>query len=469
MNPATIHGYCDEIEILLQKIRNEVDDVDPEIPTDEVVVSEPGDLQPSLTAGGAVALAPDVEFIGSYEFDTPSTSLRGQGGNKIVGQNNPALRVGIDIDNIRIQTLEGESNYDSVIRVGKNDTNQVEVDQAPHTVAIHQVFVESHRGKRGIEINAANVEIIDCEVRDVYATSKQDSQAIAILNAPGPVLISGGYFEAASENIMVGGDSMKIPNCRPTGVTIKDATFTKPIAWKGNPDIPTKNLIELKDGHDVHILRCILTHSWASGQDGYGFMFTPKNGGSLRNVVVEDCEMSEVGAIVNITGHDFTSDVASTLPRTQVTFHGGTYLTNKTAMGGPGRFCLITEGPERVVFDGLTIEHEGSSFIDYADKDSCDVLYILNSTWNYGSYGLRIGGANHGDNTAGIIKDLRIEDNTIRGAHSQFRSRYPNNIYIEAMSAKREREIDSKYAVQVMEREVSEELKRLRARLKSDV
>jgi hypothetical protein len=470
MNPDTILGYCDEIDVLTQKIRDELGSEPPDPgPEDETVINNCGDVQATLTAGGNVALAPNLVCEGSYSFDTPDTKLRGQGGNKITGSGNPALRVSVGINHIGIEALEGASNYDSVIRVGKNDTNQTTVDQAPDDVKIEGVRVATHRGKRGIEINAANVTVKDCDIRDVYSSAKQDSQAIAILNAPGPVLISGGYFEAASENIMVGGDKMKIPNCRPTGITIEDAVFTKPIAWKGNSSIPTKNLLELKDGHNVTIRRCTLTNSWASGQDGYGFMFTPKNGGSLRNLVVENCTMSEVGAIVNITGHDFTADNASSLPRTTAEMRGGSYRTNKTVMGGPGRFCLITEGPESVVFRGMTIEHEGSSFVDYADKASCDILHILDCTWNYGSYGIRIGGANHGDNAAGVIKDLVITGNTIRGAHSQFKSRYPDNIYIDAMSAEREREVDRKDIVQAVQRELNEELKRLKARLRSDV
>jgi hypothetical protein len=428
MSIEDILGYCDEIDALTEKIRNEIDtDPGPEPPGDEVVVSDTGDLQPSLTAGGAVALAPDIEFIGSYEFDTPNTSLRGQGGNKIVGQNDPALRVGIGIDGIVIETLEGESNYDSVIRIGKNDTNQVEVDQAPDGIVIHQVHVASHRGKRGIEINAGNVEIIDCDIRDVYSPNKQDSQAIWIGNAPGPVLIEGGYFEAASECFMIGGDAMKIPDCRPTGITVRGATFTKNLAWKDNPDIPVKNIFELKDGHDVLIEDCDLSNCWQSAQDGYAFMFTPTRGGSLRNVVVKNCRVSEVGGIVNITGID---DDAVDPPRTQIEIYGGEYKTNKAVMGGSGRFALIGRGPEWFIVEDAFIRHEGSSFIDISDKAVVDELRIMGCDFNYGEYGIRIGGYNHGDNSQGLVKTMIIEGNTIIGAHAHFKDRWPKNTYV---------------------------------------
>ena len=471
MDTEKILSYCNQIDILTQKIREEIIIAPPEPPepTDETLVPAGGDLQAAMDEGGNLRLAEGATFTKSdgYLFNTPQTAVRGSGNVISSDSSNGGFRLPVGARGCTLEHLTVKAPKNEVaVQIGKNDSNQTTVEQAPAEVTVTQVTVMGHRGKRAIECNGNGVVFTDCDIRDVYDPEKADSQAIWIGKSPGDVTIKGGHFEAASENIMVGGDKMKIPNCRPTNILIEDATFTKPLTWKGNTAIPTKNLIELKDGHNVHLRRLILFHSWASGQDGYGFMFTPKNGGSLRNVLVEGCEMSEVGAIVNITGHDFTADNASSLPRTQVEFRGGTYRTNKVAMGGPGRFCLITEGPERVVFTGLTIEHEGSSFLEVGDKDACDVIHVCDSEWNYGSYGIRIGGYNHGDNALGIVKELKIEGNTIRGAHSQFKSRYPDNTYIDSMSYEREREVDRKDVIAAMEREVAEELKRLKQWLK---
>jgi hypothetical protein len=467
MDTQKILQYCDQIDTLTQMIRDEVlagGPIHPPEPTDETLVPAGGDLQAAMDEGGNIRLADGANFTkaAGYQFYMPQTAVRGNGNTVSSDQSGAAafrLPVGARSCTMEVMTLRAPKN-EVAVQIGKNDSDQTTVEQAPTDVTLTEIVVTGHRGKRAIECNGAGVVFQHCDIRDVYDPEKSDSQAIWIGNSPGDVTISGGHFEAASENIMVGGDKMKIPNCRPTNILIEDAEFTKPLAWKGNSAIPVKNLIELKDGHTVTIRRCILTNSWASGQDGYGFMFTPKNGGSLRNVLVENCTMSEVGAIVNITGHDFTSDIASSLPRTQVEFRGGSYRTNKAALGGPGRFCLITEGPERVVFTGLVIEHEGSSFLEVADKDAVDVLHILDCEWNYGSYGVRIGGYNHGDNQLGVVKDLRIEGNTITGAHSQFRERYPDNTYVGTMSVEREREVDRKDVIRAMENEVAEELKR---------
>ena len=210
------------------------------------------------------------------------------------------------------------------------------------------------------------------------------------------------YLEAASENILVGGDAMKIPDCRPTQITVRTCVFCKPLAWQGDAAIPVKNLLELKDGEDVLIEDCDFAQCWKSAQDGYCFMFTPSNGGSV-SVVVRDCRVRDVGGIVNITGVDTTG---ANQRRTRVAIDGGEYCTNKATMGGSGRFSLITGGPERVTVERAFIQHEGASFIDVGDSAPIDVLRIVGSTWNYGSYGLRIGGYNHGDNTLGQIGKL---------------------------------------------------------------
>jgi len=470
MDTQKILQYCDQIDTLTQMIRDELLVGGPIHPPDEVLVPAGGDLQAAMDEGGDIRLAEGANFttLTGYTFNTPQTAVRGDGNTISSDQSGAAgfrMPVGARGCTLEGMTVKAPKN-EVAVQIGKNDSDQTTVEQAPTEVTVTRITVAGHRGKRAIECNGKGVLFTDCDIRDVYDPEKADSQALWIGNSPGDVTIRGGYFEAASENIMVGGDKMKIPNCRPTNILIEDAAFTKPLAWKGNSAIPVKNLIELKDGHNVIIRRCILTNSWPSAQDGYGFMFTPKNGGSLRNVLVEGCEMSEVGAIINITGHDFTADNASSLPRTQVEMRSGTYRTNKAALGGPGRFCLITEGPERVVFDGLVIEHEGSSFVDLADKESCDILHIFDCEWNYGSYGVRIGGYNHGDNGLGIIKDLKIEGNTITGAHSHFRERYPDNTYVGTMSVEREREVDRKDVIRAMESEVAEELKRLRKWLK---
>jgi len=459
-NADTITACCDQIDVLTEQIRTEAarPPVPPRPPMPITVVAADDDLQSKLQTGGLFVLEAGGAWELGYSFEVANTALSGVlGDTTLGGDRRPALTVPMQVDGAILGgTTVRVEGHEVAVQLGRNDTQQNAVDLAPRRVLLHRVLSAGHRGKRCIEVDAADVWIIDCDVRDLYDPEGQDSQAIWIGNAPGPVLVEGGYFEAASENLMVGGDQMKIPNCRPTGITVRDAEFHKPLAWR-DQGVKVKNILELKDGHDVLFERCALWSCWKSAQDGYAFMFTPTRGGSLRNVVVRDCRVWDVGGIVNITGIDtnYPSE-----PRTQVSIIGGEYRTNTGAMGGTGRFCLIGRGPEWFIVEDALIAHEGSAFIDVSDKAPVDLLRVAGSTWNYGQYGIRIGGYNHGDNQLGIVAAIEIEGNTISGAHSQFRDRYPHNTYVDSMSRDREIEVDGR--AEDYAREVAEELARVR-------
>ena len=459
MDPEKIFAYCDQIDALTQQIRDEVLTTPP-VPVipDPTVVNAGDDLQAYLDQGGLFALAPEATFVtaGGYRLPIAQTGIRGASANGLGADTAPAVSIppgmrGAIVEQLALQV----SRHEVVVIAGRNDDQQTSLEVVPVGVRFRTLRSTGHRGKRVFEINASEVEILDCEVFDCFDPAGRDSQAIWIGNAPGPVRVEGGYFEAASENLLVGGDAMKIPNCRPTGLTIRAATFHKRLEWKDAGGPPVKNILELKDGHDVLIEECDLAFCWKSGQDGYGFMFTPTRGGSLRNVVVRNCAMREVGGIVNITG----IDAGGGTPRTQVSISGGTYRTNRAAMGGSGRFALVTRGPEWFRVENVTVVHDGSAFVDVADKAKVDQLEIVGSTWNYGAYGVRIGGYSHGDNQLGIVGAIRIEGNTITGAHSAFRARYPNNTFLSAMT--RDAELLAEAGEAEERRLVAEELDRL--------
>ena len=435
MNPETINGHCDEIDHLTALIRTEAatpTPPDPRPPLDVTLVEAGADLQAVLAEGGSglyVLAAGETFARGSgFQLATPQVALSGAGETTLAAETAPAVTVPVGMQGVFLGNLGLQaSRSEVVVLLGRNDSQQTTVAQAPRRIVCRRLVSSGHRGKRVVEVNAREVYLADLDVRDAYDPEQLDSQAICMLNAPGPLLVEDSYLEGASETFMCGGDTMKIPGVRPSGITFRRVKLTKYPAWR-TQGIKVKNIFELKDGHHVLIEECELWFCWKSGQDGYCFMFTPSNGGSLRNVVVKTCQVWDVGGIVNITG----TDASGINPeRTQVSVLGGEYRTNVGAMGGTGRYALITRGPEWFITEGAVIAHEGASFIDCADQAPIDRLHILNSTWNYGSYGVRIGGRNHGDNSLGLVDDLRIEGNTISGAHSQFKERYPHNTYVD--------------------------------------
>lgn len=321
-----------------------------------------------------------------------------------------------------------------MIRLGLNTSAQDTVEKTPKNILIEDVDIPTLRGKRLIEINAQNVVVQRVKLLDVYSPYKQDSQAIAVLNSPGNVTVQNFLLEAASENFMVGGDTMKIPNTRPTNIVIQDGTLSKNLAWRtmklpdGTEAVPVKNLLELKDGNNVTIRRLVARNCWKSGQNGECFMFTPSNGGSVRNVRVEECDVDNVGSIVNITG----TDASKINPdRTQVSFAGGIYKVKSKTMGGRGCFALITRGPEYLDITDCDITVDGYNFLIIGDKTSIERIKVTGCRFNTGTkYEISIGGLHNGNNSLGIVKQLIVENNTISGASSTFKKNFPNNIYV---------------------------------------
>lgn len=443
MDNNKVLQYCDQIDVLVEQIRNEV----AEPPVEFVTINAGEDLQAALNEGGAYQLANGADFgtSGGYKLVVSNTTLVGISENKLVGSRGPALRCDLEFQGAVIEDLQlGTTEYDdSIVRLGLNTSVQNDLLKVPRDISLTRISVPTYRGKRAIQINAADVIIEDCDIRDVYAPSKQDSQAILVLNSPGNIEVRNCYLESAGENMMVGGDAMKIPNCRPTNILVEDCQLTKPIAWKGNTAIPVKNLFELKDGHNVTLRHCELWNCWTSAQIGHAIVFTPTAGASLLNALIEDCNVHDVGGILNITGLEQHGNYPNE-PRTQVRVKGGTYKTNKAQMGGRGQFAQIGCGPEYLIVEDAEIQIDGTSFILIWDDKPIDKLHIFNSSWNYGSYGIMINGRAHGDNSLGQIKDLKVEGCMIRGAHSAFRTRFPNNTYTDVLSANQEKKIDTR-------------------------
>lgn len=314
-----------------------------------------------------------------------------------------------------------------MIRIGLNTTLQNTAALVPKNVLIEDIEISGVRDKRAIEVNFAKGVIRNCKITDVYHPNKQDSQAIWVGNTIGDLEISDNHLQAASENILIGGDTMKIPNTRPTNIRILRNLLDKKMEWKDDPAIPVKNLLECKDGHSVWIEDLVARNCWQSGQGGYCFMFTPANGASLRDINVVRANVSNVAGIVNITGNDATG---VNKVRTQVRFDGGIYTTNKAEMGGRGDFALITRGPEYLDVFNCNIEIDGTTFIYVGDDKQIERIQVENCRFNAGKYGINIAGRMNGDNSLGIVKSLIIRNNTILGASSKFKDNFPDNTYI---------------------------------------
>lgn len=415
MNKELVNQMLHDIYLRLEAVKAEVNREE-RITTVEA-------LEKALSIGGT-----DINLeTGIFDVKLP---IRIPGDTKVLG--NSAKIVGLpyvneDDSNIVLVDLELASPNvaRSLIRLGNNIDGAQTLDRIPRNIILDKVYIKSHRGRTAIEVNSDTTSLYDCVVTDVYDPAGTDSQAVVVQNTPGNLHLSGGHYEAASENLLVGGDSLRLGTTR-RNIYIGRASFTKRLEWMGK--VPVKNLIELKDGWGVLIDECALTNCWVSGQTGYAFVFTPVMGGQVQ-VEVRNCSVSNVVGVALIGGVD-KNGINTT--RTQVRFEGGRYEMNSEILGGTSRFALMTGGPEEVIINNVEVTANGNfpQFVYVGDTKPVERLHITNSKFPYGAYGLSIAQEHHGANTKGIVKSLVIKGNTISGAKDAFKKLHPENIYV---------------------------------------
>lgn len=315
----------------------------------------------------------------------------------------------------------------------------------PRGIRLRGLTCPRHRGKRVFEVNATEVEIVLCAVHDHWDTDLSDSQAIGILNTPGAVTVSGGVFEGCSENILIGGDKLKLTGgIRPTRFRFDGVTLRKPPAWRTDGvKRGLKNLFELKDGEDVELTRSLLEHHWQDAQPGWPVVITPRTGGAIRNVTLSEVTIRDVPAGFNITGHNTGNDEIRwpTPFRTANITLRDVLVVTSPGIGGNGVLVQLTNGG----CDGLTLTRvraiaHGSSCIVVGDKEPAGSLVMTGCHAHAGKYGFFTGGrinaidplwhANPDGTPAGGYSGFSVEGNTFTDHSSELARRLPGNTFL---------------------------------------
>lgn len=399
-----------------------------------VIVRVPsgGNLQLALDNGGNI----ELEAGGTYESNgfrvrQSGTTIIGNGAT-LVASSGPALYVLPGVNDVTVSDLSGRSPNGAVFLLGANDAAiQATLDLVPRRITFTRVRVPTHRNKRGFEINAADVQLIDCEVLDTWATSLADSQGVGILNTPGNVIVRGGRYQAASENVLVGGDTMKIPGVIPTNLTFENLMLDKPLSWKTDGvRRAVKNNFELKTGINVSVRNCTLDGCWRDGQDGYAFMITPKSGGTVQNVLIENCRIRNVSSAFNFTGHTLATDPTPGGRTIGVVVRNVTAVCNKTIYSGRGIFCILTMGVGDVTFDNIVSVMDGTSVILGGDHERIASITVTNSFFVAGTYGVMLGGNANATLWNATVDALDVRTNTIADANATLKRNLPENTYV---------------------------------------
>lgn len=403
------------------------------------------DLQGALNAGGLVELTPGATFAGQFTVSS-DTTLRGNGA-AIHGPNGPALFVALGARNVVISDLIATSGWTgAVIEIGANTPAQNTIALAPSDITLERVIVPRHNGRRGIEVNGVRVSVIDCEVLETWSTAGHDSVGLGILNAPGPVTIRGGRYQAGSIGILTGGDTMKIPGIIPTDILIEGVEVSRPMSWRTDGVVrKVKNLIEFKTGRNVIIRRVLGFGSWRDGQSGYALLFTPGSGGFIENVVVEDAHFWNVANGVQVTGRNDNS--VTPHPTRGIVIRRTRFDLDKD-LGGSGlygRFLHIQQEAEDVTAeDVIATGNVGTSQIlgaygtvmnpDGTTRTAGPMrrLELRRNRIACGSYGLNLGGGANGSLAGTFVTELLdVSGNTFGGCASAMRANFPSNTFID--------------------------------------
>jgi len=194
--------------------------------------------------------------------------------------------------------------YFNIIQIGTGNENSV--DEIPHHIEFDRVYVRGHETlgqRRGIAANGKHIKISNSYFADLKREG-EESQAIAVWAADGPIEITNNYIEAAAEGVLFGGAESKL-GIIPGNAVIRDNWFNKPLNWRSKKWV-VKNHLEIKSGQNIKIENNLMTNNWEMGQEGTAVLFrTGVDSG--KDAIVSDVEFSNnivrgTGSAINIFG-----------------------------------------------------------------------------------------------------------------------------------------------------------------------
>ena len=265
------------------------------------VVTTAAELDAALLVGGTIKLEPG-QYAGNFTVSVDGTTLLGVAGlpeTRVTPEHVAAVLLtpadpykavlSIQASRVRVEGLTAmpARNDREVVLVGQLEATTSEAQ--PDAVVIDRVAVLAGEagGVRGISLHTRGVTVTRSHVAGFWYRYR-DSQAIWINNGPGPYTITDNYLEGSGENIMVGGDAIRIPNVVPSDILIARNTIYKPESWRtlyGS----VKNSVELKAGRRVTIEDNLIDGNWKDAQGGDTIVLTPRNpSGGCPWIVVED-------------------------------------------------------------------------------------------------------------------------------------------------------------------------------------
>jgi Carbohydrate binding module (family 6) len=410
-----------------------------------ITVNAGGSLQAAIDAaqpGDTILLQAGATFTGSFKLpakngtayitirsSAPDASLPAPGERmnptfasllpKIRATNTgPAMRVSPGATYWRLLFLEFlpamSTASANLVEFGGAGSSQTSVSSAPKHLIMDRCYLHgdpAYGHRRGLALNSGDTWVLNSYFSDFKGVS-QDTQAINGWNGPGPFVIENNYLEAAGENMMFGGTDPSIPNLVPADITIRRNLITKKTAWM-TQSWTVKNLLEFKNVQRVLVEGNTFENNWASGQQGYSILFTPRNQSGtnpstvVRDIVVQNNVIRHVAAAFNIMGYD---NLARSQQTQNIAIRNNLLYDVNTRWStpnnpSPGRLAIIGGGPKNISFDHNTVDNNGSSTIFIYGGYTLTGTNILgfdvtNNLLRDNTYGIY--GDKHGEGTVGL-------------------------------------------------------------------
>jgi hypothetical protein len=292
------------------------------------------------------------------------------------GNNEAVIKTEAGAHHYRIRGLEisatADDNADiltSMVTLGTDLTTQSTVESVPHHIDIDRCYIhqnlqnpDEHHVKRMISLHSGLTTITNCHISGAHHASAE-VQAINGYNGTGPYFIINNYIEGATENIMMGGGSCRLPEV-PSDVTFKRNYLAKPETWRGVYAV--KNIFEIKFGKRYDIQGNRFERTWADGQDAAIVIKVDSNNLSANtdaktkteDIYFANNHIKSAPTAFNLQGRDWSAGRAPALDR--VTIYNNLCEDISRVTWGhtsifAGSFTYVNNGAKNVVIDHNTV------------------------------------------------------------------------------------------------------------------
>lgn len=298
----------------------------PDPPPPVPVVDSAEKLVAALAIGGDIPLQAGT-YVGNFSVSRPGTVLRGvpRPGRRVTPEDVDGVQLlpldpltetlVVNASDVRIEglTVRNGASDRTCVRIGSSFATDVQLQPARVTLDSIAVIAGLDGGHRGIEAHATDFTLVRSHVSNFWEAGRQ-SQAFYFLNGPGPVRVEDNYLEGSGENILFGGDSIRIPNLVPADILIRHNDIVKPLSWKTDRPHTVCNSIEFKNAMRVLVEGNLVDGNWKDVQSGHTVVITARNQyGDSPWCIVDDVTIRSnrfrnllegTAYAVNIQGHD---------------------------------------------------------------------------------------------------------------------------------------------------------------------